>query len=104
MRNRAFGGASVLVSGWRVSGLAVAGAVIAAMLAGAGIAGADATAASDHTGPDYMSITGGRVGAPSEQDVSAYGGSHKHLWVEQQLYGPGVVHVPHVDSTVHQSH
>jgi hypothetical protein len=56
-----------------------------------------------HSGPDYWSITGVRVGAPSEYDVSNYGGSHKHLWIEQQLYGPGVVVVPHVDTTVHQS-
>jgi hypothetical protein len=56
-----------------------------------------------HGGPDYWSITGYRVGAPSEQEVSIYGGSHKHLWVEQQLYGPGLVQVPHVDTTVHQS-
>ena len=58
---------------------------------------------SHHGGPDYWSITGARVGAPSEQEVSTYGGSHKHLWIEQQLYGPGVVEVPHVDTTVHQS-
>lgn len=56
-----------------------------------------------HGGPNYWPITGTRVGAPSEADVSTYGGSHKHLWVEQQLYGPGVVVVPHVDTTVHQS-
>ena len=55
------------------------------------------------SGPDYWSITGARIGAPSEGEVSRYGGSHKHLWVEQQLYGPGVVITPHVDSTVHQS-
>jgi hypothetical protein len=29
----------------------------------------------------HRSITGARVGAPSEQQVSRYGGSHKHLWV-----------------------
>jgi hypothetical protein len=56
-----------------------------------------------HSGPDYWSITGARVGAPDESEVSRYGGSHKHLWVEQQLYGPGVVRAPHVDTTVHQS-
>ncbi len=54
-------------------------------------------------GPVYWSITAARVGAPSEAEVSSYGGSHKHLWVEQQLYGPGVVVVAHVDTTVHQS-
>jgi hypothetical protein len=54
-------------------------------------------------GPDYGSITGARVGAPSEAAVSSYGGSHKHLWAEQQLYGPGVVVVAHVDTTVHQN-
>jgi len=56
-----------------------------------------------HGGPNYWSITGAAVGAPSESTVSTYGGSHKHLWVEQELYGPGVVLVPHVDTTVHQS-
>jgi hypothetical protein len=56
-----------------------------------------------HGGPRYWPITGARVGAPSEAEVSTYGGSHKHLWVAQQLYGPGVVVVPGVDSTVHQS-
>jgi hypothetical protein len=57
-----------------------------------------------HGGPNYWSITGARVGAPNEREVSSYGGSHKHLWVEQQLYGPDVVEVPHVDTSVHQSH
>src|ERR1700722_5324186 len=56
-----------------------------------------------NTGPNYWSITGARIGAPGEQEVSNYGGSHKPLWVEQQLYGPGAVFVPHVDTTVHQS-
>jgi hypothetical protein len=65
--------------------------------------GATTVSARHHSGPDYWSITGARVGAPSEQEVSSYGGSHKHLWVEQQLYGPGLVAVPHVDTTVHQS-
>lgn len=79
------------------------GAVIVAMLMGAATAWADSTPTMPHTGPDYISITGARVGAPSEQEVSYYGGSHKHLFVEQQLYGLGVVAVPHVDTTVHQS-
>jgi hypothetical protein len=84
---------------------ALAGAVIEAMLVGAGTATAWAnpTPGTPHTGPDYVSITGARVGAPSQQAVSNYGGSHKHLFVEQQLYGPGVVAVPHVDTTVQQS-
>jgi hypothetical protein len=84
---------------------ALAGAVIVAMLVGAGTATAwtNPTPWTPHTGPDYVSITGARVGAPSEQEVSTYGGSHKHLFVEQQLYGPGVVGVPHVDTTVQQS-
>jgi hypothetical protein len=56
-----------------------------------------------HGGPNYWPITGARVGAPSEAEVSSYGGSHKHLWVEQQLYGRGVVVVPRVDTSVHQS-
>jgi hypothetical protein len=80
-----------------------AGAVMVAMLVGAGSAWANPTPVIPHTGPDYVSITGARVGAPSEQQVSYYGGSHKHLFVEQQLYGPGVVAVPQVDTTVHQS-
>lgn len=78
------------------------GAMIVALFVNAGAAWADASV-EPHTGPDYISITGWRVGAPSEQEVSNYGGSHKHLWVEQQLYGPGRVAVPHVDTTVHQS-
>jgi hypothetical protein len=74
------------------------GATIAIMVAPAAVA--DGT---HHGGPDYASTTGARVGAPSEQEVSTYGGSHKHLWVEQQLYGPGVVPIPRADTTVHQS-
>ncbi|HZA11886.1 hypothetical protein [Mycobacterium sp.] len=89
--------------------------VAAGVLAGAALSAPVVVAVADsgapsvqavgghHTGPDYQSITGARVGAPSEQEVSIYGGSHKHLWVEQQLYGPGVVDVPQVDSSVHQS-
>ena len=107
MRNAAFAGTSTWsIIGRRLAfGFALAGAMIVTMLAIAGVslAWADPTTASGHTGPDYLSITGARVGAPGEQDVSTYGGSHKHLWVEQQLYGPGVVHVPNVDITVHQS-
>src|ERR1700686_5493683 len=81
---------------------ALAGAVIVAMLVSAGNATARAnpTPGDPHTGPDYVSITGARVGAPSEQEVSNYGGSHKHLFIEQQLYGPGVVGGPPVDTTV----
>ena len=83
---------------------ALAGALGAAMLANAGAAWAEPPSdLHHHSGPNYSSITGARVGAPSEQDVSTYGGSHKHLWVEQQLYGQGVVNVPQVDTTVHQS-
>jgi hypothetical protein len=78
------------------------GAVIVALFVSPGAA-AESTTHAHHTGPDYISITGARVGAPSEQEVSNYGGSHKHLWVEQQLYGPGAVAVPHVDTTVQQS-
>jgi hypothetical protein len=89
--------------------LALAGAVIVppalATLTDFGAATAVAQPASDdkHGGPDYQAITGSRVGAPSEYDVSYYGGSHKHLSVEQQLYGSGVVVIPQVDTTVHQS-
>lgn len=89
--------------------LALAGAVIIppalVTLSDFGAATASAQPAADdqHGGPDYQSITGARVGAPSEYEVSYYGGSHKHLWDEQQLYGPGVVVVPHVDTTVQQS-
>ena len=91
-----------------VVGLALA-VVLAPAWAIVGSAGTAAAATASaqpvrhHSGPDYPSITGWRVGAPSEGEVSNYGGSHKHLWVEQQLYGPGVVQVPHVDTTVHQS-
>src|ERR1700730_16350699 len=79
--------------------------IVAAALVGAGraTAWANPPPGDPHTGPDYVSITGARVGAPSEQEVSNYGGSHKHLFVEQQLYGPGVVSVPQGDTTVHQS-
>lgn len=98
------------MSAWRVFarrmiiGVALAGTVVAAMfaIAGSTVAWAETTG-NHHSGPDYTSITGVGVGAPSEQGVSIYGGSHKHLWVEQQLYGPGVVSVPQVDTTVHQS-
>jgi hypothetical protein len=90
-----------------IVGVTLAGAVLLAP-AVATLANAETTTVwaqtqTHHSGPDYQSITGARVGAPSEQEVSIYGGSHKHLWVEQQLYGPGVVYVPQVDSTVHQS-
>jgi len=79
-----------------------------AMLATSGVAVAAPTGTAQpipghHGGPNYWAITGARAGAPSEGEVSSYGGSHKHLWVEQELYGPGVVVVPHVDTTVHQS-
>ena len=77
-----------------------------AMLATSGVAVAAPTVQpipGHHGGPNYWAITGARVGAPSEGAVSSYGGSHKHLWVEQELYGPGVVVVPRVDTTVHQS-
>jgi hypothetical protein len=70
---------------------------------GAGTVSARPAGGSHHSGPDYWSITGARVGAAGEQEVSTYGGSHKHLRVEQQLYGPGIVEVPHVDTSVHQS-
>jgi hypothetical protein len=92
-----------------MTGLAVAAAVIIASAVptvtdlGTATASADPGAGNQHGGPDYPSITGTRVGAPTEQEVSFYGGSHKHDLVEQQLYGPGVVIVPHVDTTVHQS-
>ena len=91
--------------------LAMASVVLAPawlILADSGTAAAAPTVSAQpirhhHSGPDYWSITGVRVGAPSEGEISSYGGSHKHEWVEQQLYGPGVVDVPHVDTSVHQS-
>jgi hypothetical protein len=86
-----------------VGAVLAAGAVIVALFVNAGGATAWAQPTHPHTGPDYISITGARIGAPSEQEVSNYGGSHKHSWVEQQLYGPGVVAVPHVDTSVQQS-
>ena len=36
-------------------------------------------------------------------EASTSAGSHKHLGTEQHLYGEGLVLVPHVDTTVHQS-
>jgi hypothetical protein len=58
----------------------------------------------DPGGPDYWSVAGDPSdGAPGEQEVSVYGGSHEHLWIEQQLYGSRIVSVPHVDTTVRQS-
>jgi hypothetical protein len=92
-----------------VVGSALAGAVLlapaVATVTDLGLATASAQPGhvDHHSGPDYQSITGARIGAPSEQEVSSYGGSHKHVWVEQQLYGPGVVAVPHVDTSVQQS-
>ncbi|HXA12812.1 MAG TPA: hypothetical protein VNW93_11590 [Mycobacterium sp.] len=105
MKNTAFAAALKWTAFARqlIVAAALAGAVIVAMLVGAGTASANRTPGTPHTGPDYVSITGARVGAPSEQEVSNYGGSHKHLFVEQQLYGPGVVAVPRVDTTVRQS-
>jgi hypothetical protein len=88
--------------------LIVAAVLAAALFLGALASTAAATAWAEpthqpHGGPDYVSITGARVGAPSEAEVSYYGGSHKHLYVEQQLYGQGTVLVPHVNTTVEQS-
>jgi hypothetical protein len=105
MKTATFAGTSIWsVSARRLIGaVALGGAVIGASLAGATTAWAQPAGGSHHSGPDYSSITGWRVGAPSEEEVSFYGGSHKHEWVEQQLYGPGVVDVPRVDTTVHQS-
>jgi hypothetical protein len=73
------------------------------MLVNAATASAQPTDVTQHSGPNYVSITGARIGAPGEQEVSRYGGSRKHEWVEHQLYGPGVVDVPRVDNTVRQS-
>jgi hypothetical protein len=96
------------VISWLTLVIAIVAAPAWAILEDAGVASATPTASTQpfggtNTGPNYWSITGARVGAPGEQEVSSYGGSHKHLWVEQQLYGPGVVFVPHVDTSVHQS-
>jgi hypothetical protein len=93
---------------WLALAIAIVAAPAWAILASPASAGATPTASTQpfggtNTGPNYWSITGARIGAPGEQEVSTYGGSHKHLWVEQQLYGPGVVYVPHVDTTVQQS-
>ena len=90
-------------------GSALAGAVLfapaVATITDLGVATASAQPGNveHHGGPDYLSITGWRVGAPSEQEVSSYGGSNKHSFIEQQLYGHGVVIVPHVDTSVQQS-
>jgi hypothetical protein len=108
MRNATFAATSIWSASvrWLIVAAVVVAGIIWAMLAtvAAPTASAETTLGTHHTGPDYQSITGYRIGAPSEQEVSVYGGSHKHLWVEQQLYGPGVVYVPQVDSSVHQSH
>jgi hypothetical protein len=108
MKNTTFATAAALARRVTVA-VTLAGALLlapaVAILANAGAptVSAQPTGGSHHSGPDYWSITGARVGAPSEQEVSIYGGSHKHLWVEQQLYGPGLVDVPQVDTSVHQS-
>ena len=96
------------VISWLVMAIAIVAAPAWAILANPAAAAATPSGSTQpfggtNTGPNYWSITGVRVGAPSEQEVSSYGGSHKHTWVEQQLYGPGIVYVPHVDTTVHQS-
>jgi hypothetical protein len=108
MKNRRFATASalpLLARRMAVAAVLAGGVILApafAILASDG--SATVSAHPNHrTGPDYWSITGVRVGAPSQLEVSTYGGSHKHLWVEQRLYGPDVVYVPHVDTTVHQS-
>jgi hypothetical protein len=108
MKNTTFATAAGLARRATV-GVTLAGALLlapaVAILANAAATtvSAQPTGGNHHSGPDYWSITGARVGAPSEQEVSIYGGSHKHLWVEQQLYGAGVVDVPQVDTSVHQS-
>ena len=85
--------------------------VIPIVIAGAAMAASvmpTASAASGSPDPgggsDYWSMAGDpNGGAPGEQEVSIYGGSHEHLWIEQQLYGSRLVTVPRVDTTVHQS-
>jgi hypothetical protein len=108
MKNTTFATASVwarraIVASTLAGAVILAPAVAILADAGATTVSAQPTGGRHHSGPDYWSITGARVGAPSEQEVSTYGGSHKHLWIEQQLYGPGVVDVPRVDTSVHQS-
>jgi hypothetical protein len=53
--------------------------------------------------PSVRTTVGPRVGAPSDQALSAHGRSHKHLWVEHQPYGEGRVNIPRSDTAVHQS-
>jgi hypothetical protein len=82
--------------------------IVLAVAAMAALTTATASAASGSPDPgggsDYWSVTGDpNGGAPGEQEVSIYCGSHEHLGIEQQLYGSRLVSVPHVDTTVHQS-
>ena len=86
--------------------IAIVAAPAWAILENPGSAAATSTVSTQpvggtHTGPDCGSTTGARIGAPSEADVSE--GHHNHLGTEQRLYGDGLVFVPHVDTSVHQS-
>jgi|ERR1700686_888041 hypothetical protein len=100
-----------LASARRVIGsLALATAIVAAPAAAIleypGSAGATPTASTQPVGgttrggPDSGPTTGG---APSAAEASTSPGSHKHLGAQQPLYGDGLILVPHVDTTVHQS-
>src|ERR1700731_5220166 len=96
------------ITSWLALAIAIVAAPAWAILANPASASATPKVSTQpfggtNTGPNYWSITGARIGAPGEQEVSTYGGSHKHLWVDQQPYGPGPVFVPHGDTPVHQS-
>ena len=103
-----------LASARRVVGLLALATAIVAASAGAilenpGSAGATPTVSTQpvggtpRSGPDSGSTTGAPVLAPSEAEVSTSPGNHEHLGAQQPLYGEGLVRVPHVDTTVHQS-
>jgi hypothetical protein len=95
----------------RVIGLlALATAIVAApagaILENLGSAGATPTASTQPVGgtprggPDSGPTTGGALSAA---EASTSPGSHKHLGAKQPLYGDGLILVPNVDTTVHQS-
>jgi hypothetical protein len=89
---------------WLASAIAIVAAPAWAILANPGAAGATPTVSTQPVGGSPHSGTGyGSIGAPGEAEVSTSAGSHKHLGTEQHLYGEGLVLVPHVDTSVHQS-
>ena len=97
------------VISWLGLAIAIVAAPAWAILENPGSASAASTVSTQpvggtpHGGPDSGSTTGAPVGAPSEAEVSTSPGNHEHLGAQQRPYGAGLVLVPHVDTTVHQS-